>query len=239
MSYSCSDFADDILNTLKIEIPDSADDNPSEQADLAMAEIERLYGIEKPCGEVLKALKDIRGEIDLIQGCWTEGLDNFAQQADHAIALAAGVPFLSAETIVPLAIDWQKIAQALAGHLSNCMEQIGQMKGMFDDGDGSIQQAIDDADETLACYNAAQAGNPASAPSPLRLTAIVAGGRLVELVTDDLTLRGIPYTIADLDCDGSERVGVLVRGDGTTETAIIAFSEIEGSDIQYITPATV
>jgi hypothetical protein len=39
---------------------------------------------------LLKALQDMRGEIDAIQGYWTEGLDNFAMQADQAIEMATG-----------------------------------------------------------------------------------------------------------------------------------------------------
>jgi hypothetical protein len=42
--------------------------------------------------QLLKALQDMRGEIDSIQGYWTEGLDNFAMQADQAIEHATGVP---------------------------------------------------------------------------------------------------------------------------------------------------
>jgi hypothetical protein len=42
MTYSCSDFTDSILDALKIEVPEEHYDNPSKQADLALAEIERL-----------------------------------------------------------------------------------------------------------------------------------------------------------------------------------------------------
>lgn len=42
MSYSCSDFVDDILEKLGIEVPDEDQDNPSAQADLAMARISEL-----------------------------------------------------------------------------------------------------------------------------------------------------------------------------------------------------
>lgn len=38
--------------------------------------------------ELLDALKNLRAEIEAISGYWTEGLDNFAQQADAAIAKA-------------------------------------------------------------------------------------------------------------------------------------------------------
>lgn len=42
MSYSCTDFTDDILNALEINVPDESEDSPSDQADLALAEIERM-----------------------------------------------------------------------------------------------------------------------------------------------------------------------------------------------------
>ncbi|MBR0998793.1 hypothetical protein ABIF65_003724 [Bradyrhizobium japonicum] len=42
MTYSCSDFTDSILDALKIEVPDESNDSPSDQADLALSEIERL-----------------------------------------------------------------------------------------------------------------------------------------------------------------------------------------------------
>lgn len=42
MTYSCSDFTDDILEALAINVPDEHLDNPSRQADLAFDEIVRL-----------------------------------------------------------------------------------------------------------------------------------------------------------------------------------------------------
>ncbi len=42
MSYSCTDFTDSILDVLNIELPEEFYDSPSDQADLALAEIVRL-----------------------------------------------------------------------------------------------------------------------------------------------------------------------------------------------------
>lgn len=42
MTYSCCDFTDDILNALNVDVPDRDCDNPSAQADLALAEIDNL-----------------------------------------------------------------------------------------------------------------------------------------------------------------------------------------------------
>lgn len=40
MSYSCTDFTDDILSALKVNVPEKFWDSPSDQADLALARIE-------------------------------------------------------------------------------------------------------------------------------------------------------------------------------------------------------
>jgi len=55
MTYSCTDFTDDILDALKIDVPDEDNDSPSAQADLALAEIKRLQTSD---GKV-KLLEDI------------------------------------------------------------------------------------------------------------------------------------------------------------------------------------
>lgn len=137
-----------------------------------------------------------------------------------------------------VAIDWQAIARDLAGALSSCSDQIGQMRGMFDDGDGAIAEAVEAADEASEAYTTACAASPDTPSSPLRLTAVVAGGCLVEITTDDPVLRGIAYTVVDFDCEGVERLGTVVRKDGSTESVVIGFSEIEETGFQSITPAS-
>lgn len=42
MTYSCTDFTDDILRALGIVVPEEELDNPQLQAELAVAEIRRL-----------------------------------------------------------------------------------------------------------------------------------------------------------------------------------------------------
>ena len=56
MTYSCSDFVDTILDALDIQLPTDALDDPSAQADLALAAIERLRnpGRRKPPREAKK-----------------------------------------------------------------------------------------------------------------------------------------------------------------------------------------
>jgi hypothetical protein len=47
MTYSCTDFADSILEALAVNVPDESLDSPSDQADLALAEIKRLQNRDK------------------------------------------------------------------------------------------------------------------------------------------------------------------------------------------------
>jgi hypothetical protein len=46
MGYSCTDFTDDIIEALGVNIPDEDNDNPSAQADQCLEEIGRLQSLE-------------------------------------------------------------------------------------------------------------------------------------------------------------------------------------------------
>lgn len=61
--------------------------------------------------------------------------------------------------------DWRQIAQDLAGALDACIHQIGQMRGMFGDEDGTIAEAVSDAEDAAEAYRRAAAGLP-PAPAP-------------------------------------------------------------------------
>lgn len=56
MTYSCSDFTDDILRALNIDVPEESYDSPSDQADMAIAEIEALRKNKDFRDEVLDAI---------------------------------------------------------------------------------------------------------------------------------------------------------------------------------------
>jgi hypothetical protein len=58
MSYSCTDFTDDTLDALGVEVPEESYDSPSDQADLALEEIERLQRIEKETRHALAKFND-------------------------------------------------------------------------------------------------------------------------------------------------------------------------------------
>lgn len=51
------------------------------------------------------------------------------------------------------------LAEELAGALNALLHQVEQMKGMFPDTDGTIQNAVDDAYEALAAWRAALAAS--------------------------------------------------------------------------------
>jgi hypothetical protein len=53
MSYSCTDFVDTILDALNVIVPEELYDAPSEQADLALTEINRLQQIERAFNALL------------------------------------------------------------------------------------------------------------------------------------------------------------------------------------------
>ncbi|TAI67594.1 hypothetical protein [Bradyrhizobium sp. Leo170] len=61
--------------------------------------------------------------------------------------------------------DWRQIARDLAGALDACTHQIGQVRGMFNDEDGTIAEAVSDADDAAEAYRRAAAGLPV-APCP-------------------------------------------------------------------------
>ena len=60
MAYSCTDFADDILNALNIVVLQEAQDDPGAQAELALAALGRIRGAFQ--------MNIIR---DALEGAWT------------------------------------------------------------------------------------------------------------------------------------------------------------------------
>ena len=52
-------------------------------------------------------------------------------------------------------INWKSLAYDLAGSLDACTTQIGQMQAMFDDGDGTIAEAVRSAAQSTGRFQAA------------------------------------------------------------------------------------
>lgn len=103
---------------------------------------------------------DIRG------ACTDEGL---ARAAEKQKAVEAQIALFS----------------SMAGALSVCLDQIGQMRGLFGDEDGTIADAVRAAEEALGAFNACNgtAGGPGAiyvALSDRQHDAVLAGLRLLE-----------------------------------------------------------
>ncbi|MFY9329967.1 MAG: hypothetical protein WAO76_18410 [Georgfuchsia sp.] len=50
-------------------------------------------------------------------------------------------------------VDWQKIVAGLASALNSCITQIDQMRGLFVDTDGTIEEALNAAEEAVDAYH--------------------------------------------------------------------------------------
>jgi len=68
MSYSCSDFTDDILEALQITVPEKDYESPSAQADLALAEIERLQRNDTRKILLIDALRGLVADVQAAYG---------------------------------------------------------------------------------------------------------------------------------------------------------------------------
>lgn len=60
---------------------------------------------------------------------------------------------LLSEMVAANAAEQATAMQNMAGALQNCVDQIQQMKGMFDDADGAISAALQDAEEALDSHH--------------------------------------------------------------------------------------
>lgn len=60
--------------------------------------------------------------------------------------------------------DWKSVAEALYGAVDSLSTQVQQMKGLFPDDDGQIQEALEEADEATATYLSAK--RPPAKPAP-------------------------------------------------------------------------
>lgn len=306
MTYSCCDFTDDVLNALEINVPVAFCDSPSDQADLAIAEIERLQAGQRglafdneETAIILAGLRTIQrvgvaapeediatdgGAFDVMTdddidslcerlnaagsltsaaypisalatdwttaaeshrdamraaGTTTDGsLDEQKARAAAAVAAALGKYAELIGTPPPAALtDWHAIATGLAGALAGAVDQIGQMKGMFDDKDGAIQTALDDADEALARYSTP----PAMPAQALPVIVAMEGGLCQIVVSHDPAMIGKPYVVVDYDTEGSDDVSQVLQDNGKHADAVIGAGIIERATITLpnATPATV
>ena len=74
MGYSCSDFTDDVIDTLAIDIPDESWDCPEDQADLVIGRIREMQNLLSECrthlteGLMPKDIDDLVNRIDAVIG---------------------------------------------------------------------------------------------------------------------------------------------------------------------------
>ena len=104
------------------------------------------------------------------------------------------------------------------GALSNLIEQVEQMKGMFPDEDGTIQDAIDDAEEAILGLRELSDGKPVTAD-----IAVILDGGLVQHVT----MRGgtMPRVfVVDYDTEGADNDDVcgVPQDDGEIVEAYVS-----------------
>ena len=86
MSYSCVDAWDSVMDALKVEIPESAWDSPSDQADIVLAEIARR---DKCHAALVEALEALFRECVMTHKHWGEGCNQRESDAAQASARAA------------------------------------------------------------------------------------------------------------------------------------------------------
>lgn len=89
--------------------------------------------------------------LDISQADYEEG--NHYEKIEEA-ATEEGYEFIGAFDQHDPAAGAFSNAADLAGALQACRDQIEQMNGMFDDSDGTIQDALDAAEESLNGYYA-------------------------------------------------------------------------------------
>ena len=80
----------------------------------------------------------------------------FTRRADADLFVAA--------VFAPPLERTRELVDTLAGALQSCEHQMSQMEGMFDDEDGTIAQAFEDAEHAQACVKAWRAGEPLPPP---------------------------------------------------------------------------
>lgn len=118
--------------------------------------------------------------------------------------MAAQAPF----SVPP--IGALEIIADLRGSLSELDQQINQMQGMFDDSDGAIQQAQEEASEAL---HRARVYCDAVGAGPVQLFVKVEGGS-VQTVTCAQDVPGLEVTVIDYDVTDEDEAVVEVHVEG-------------------------
>lgn len=99
-------------------------------------------------------VEDITSGIE--EGIYDAADNKDIGQKEQVVATAEALLRSGVESL-PDFPRWREVAATLAGALDSCTTEIEQMKGMFNDGDGNIQSALDDADQASDAYQCARA----------------------------------------------------------------------------------
>lgn len=165
-------------------------------------------------------------------------IEEHKARAADAVAEALAEYAKLTDAALPAALtDWHAIARDLAGALAGAVEQISQMKGMFHDDDGAIQQALDDAEDAMTTFSAPPAGIAPTHP----VIVVMEGGLCQTVVSNDPAMIGKPYTTVDYDTEGSDDVSQVLQSDGKHADACIGGGTIGAASITVpgATPAAV
>jgi hypothetical protein len=99
-------------------------------------------------------------------------------------------------TVTP---EISEVVSGLRGAISACLTQIEQMKGLFDDEDGAIARAVDEAEHELEIT-----GPYAAAPLPVRRIAITMDGGLIQSIYSPCAMPDVEIVVFDHDVDGAQ-----------------------------------
>jgi hypothetical protein len=128
-----------------------------------------LYDAADACVGCVTIRVDSEGAPQFVM---TTGGDGFLERETPLVIVAPTRPHTEAVSLVsrlngeatPLnsgsTPDWEAVARNMAGALAASLTQIEQMKGLFDDADGTIAQTLDDIDEALSEYQSVSTGRP-------------------------------------------------------------------------------
>jgi hypothetical protein len=150
-----------------------------------------------------------------------EAMDTYAQEDEDENGVGFPQVWIEETDLVdspapaPIAALTTALRHA-SGALSACEHQIGQMSGMFPDEDGTIQDAVDAADDSREEIEAVLAGLPAK---PIRILIALDGG-LVQGGCSDVP---VDVTIVDYDVEGADEADLtdVPQDDGTTARAAV------------------
>ncbi|KVV07446.1 hypothetical protein [Burkholderia ubonensis] len=124
--------------------------------------------------------------------------EDLKRMRDRLVAFSQVAP-----EVAPASVNWKEVAESLYGAVDSLETQVDQMKGLFPDDDGLIQEALDEASEATRAYvDASQSERAALENFPERSGALPSiarlnGGVLVVHTKDSDITFVIPSDVTD------------------------------------------